>query len=133
MSTIFRTLIVPDSCVEAARTIAAGLEPVSGQNMWTTGLSPTGQGQPTHWISTGLMGSEWGPILPLTEWAWEDGQWMLVSDDPGQPAALFGMCQQLGIPITQPELNDVFDLADVTFQEPFVAMERLGIRIIDEQ
>lgn len=131
MTDIFRTLIVPDSNVADARAIASGIAPVAGDGMWTTPCSASGQLPATHWISSGMIGEEWQPILPLTEWALEDGVWMLVSDYAGQPQQVYYAVQQAGLSLTLADVQDLFDLADVTEQEPFTALERLGLRIIN--
>jgi hypothetical protein len=61
-----RTVIVPDAYVALARSLAAAAtvdEGHSGAGMFTTPLSATGTGEPTHWISAGLMWPEFADML----------------------------------------------------------------------
>lgn len=63
---LHRTCIIPDAYVALARSLAEAAtadEGNSGAGMWTTGLSATGTGAPTHWISAGLMWPEFAAML----------------------------------------------------------------------
>lgn len=53
MADVFKTLIVSATDVEDARALAAA-EP-SGEGMFTTALSPTGEAPATHYVSSGYM------------------------------------------------------------------------------
>lgn len=130
MADIFLTLIVPDAEVALARTVAATMDP-GGVNMWVQGLSPTGDDPTTHWISTGWVPEGWQAIVPTQTWTQaEDGTWTETGSTPGDPAAVLAACQAAGLSVTAPEIDQLFAVADVTAQDPFVAMGRLGIRMI---
>ena len=127
---IFRTLIVPAANVELARQIAASFGP-GGVGMWTTPLSASGSGQATHYISSGYVPPEYGYLVPLQVWAQdESGNWVLVSSEPGDPVAVYTAATAQGVVCTQADVDALFAAADVTEQEPFVAMGRLGLKII---
>lgn len=127
---IFRTLIVPAANVELARQIAASFGP-GGVGMWTTPLSASGSDPATHYISTGYVPPEYGYLVPLQVWAQdENGNWVLVSSDPGDPVAVYTSATAQGVVCTQADVDALFAAADVTEQEPFVAMGRLGLKII---
>lgn len=63
-------MIVPMLHVALARQLADQIAPGgSGSQMWTTGLSPTGAAPATHFISAGLIQSDFAALLanaPLT-------------------------------------------------------------------
>ena len=61
----------------------------------------------------------------------EDGVWTLVSSEPGDPVAVYEAASAAGVSTTQAEVDALFAAADVTTQEPFVAMGRLGLTIVN--
>lgn len=127
MTDIFRTLILPAAVTPLARQIAATLSP-AGIGMWTTGLSPTGAEPATHFISTGLISPEFAHMVPEQVWGQgEDGAWTRVSTSTGSPQAVTEACNAAGMEVTLEQVLAVFDVADVTEQEPFVALGRLGL------
>lgn len=127
---IFRTLIVPAANVELARQIAASFGP-GGVGMWTTPLSASGIGQATHYISSGYVPPDYGYLVPCQWWEQDqDGNWVLVSSEPGDPVAVYTAATENGVVCTQADVDALFAAADVTEQEPFVAMGRLGLKII---
>ena len=54
MSNVLRTIIVPAALVTKARNLGAALAP-TGEGMYTTALSPTGNLPATHYVSSGLI------------------------------------------------------------------------------
>ena len=129
MPDIFRTLIVPTANVELARQIAASFGP-GGSGMWTTPLSATGAEPASHYISSGYVPPEYGYLVPLQTWAQEeDGTWVMIGSEPGDPVAVYDHCVEAGVACTQADVDALFAAADVTEQEPFTAMGRLGIMI----
>lgn len=123
----FRTLILPAAVTPLAREIAATLSP-AGSGMWTTGLSPTGAEPATHYISTGLISLEFAHMVPDQTWEQgEDGAWTQTGSTPGNPEAVTEACTAAGMEVTLAQVLAVFDAADVTEQEPFVALGRLGL------
>ena len=133
---IFRTLIVPTVNVDLARAIAGSFGP-GGVGMFTTPLSPTGAEPATHYISTGYVPEGYQYMVPCQTWEWvqpegKDGAWVMTSSTPGDPQAVYAHCVEVGIECTQQDVDDLFAAADVTEQEPFVAMGRLGVQIVNE-
>ena len=124
----FRTLILPAAVTPLAREIAATLSP-AGIGMWTTGLSPTGAEPATHFISTGLISPEFAHMVPEQVWEQVDGAWTQTGSTPGNPEAVLEACTAAGMEVTQAEVDGVFAVADVTEQEPFTALGRLGLVI----
>lgn len=128
---IFRTLVVPTANVELARQIAASFGP-GGEGMWTTPLSASGSDPATHYISTGYVPPDYGYLVPLQTWAQEeDGTWVMTGSEPGDPVAVYTAAVAQGVVCTQADVDALFTAADVTEQEPFVAMGRLGLQIIN--
>jgi hypothetical protein len=131
MDYIFRTLIVPADSVQLARAIATSFGP-GGEGMWTTHLSASGLDPTTHYISTGYVPPEYGYLVPLQVWSLDaNGNWVLVGSEPGDPVAVYTAATAQGVVCTQDDVDDLFAAADVTEQEPFVAMNRLGLTIIN--
>jgi hypothetical protein len=70
--------------------------------------------------------------VPLQVWALdEDGNWVLVSSEPGDPVAVYTAATAQGVVCTQEDVDTLFATVDVTEQEPFVAMGRLNLTIIN--
>jgi hypothetical protein len=131
MNYIFRTLIVPAASVQLARQIATSFGP-GGEGMWITPLSASGLDPATHYISSGYVPPEYGYLVPLQVWAQdEDGNWVLVSSEPGDPVTVYTAATAQGVICTQQDIDNLFATVDVTEQEPFVAMGRLGLTIIN--
>ncbi len=129
MPDIFRTLLVPTANVELARHIAASFGP-GGSGMWTTPLSATGAEPASHYISSGYVPPEYGYLVPCQTWQQDqDGAWVMTGSEPGDPVAVYNHCVEAGVACTQAEVDALFAAADVTEQEPFTAMGRLGIMI----
>ena len=131
MADLFRTAIVPAANVTFARNLVAALSP-GGVGMWTTGLSPTGTGTPTHYISTGYISAQVASLMPLQTWAQDDqGTWTMTGSTPGNAATVRQAAIAKGFNCTLAEVQALFDAADGTAQDPFVAMGRLGLQIIN--
>ena len=128
---IFRTLIVPAANVDLARAIATSFGP-GGVGMWTTPLSASGSDPATHYISSGYVPPEYGYLVPLQVWSQDqNGDWVLVGTEPGDPVAVYTAATAQGVVCTQADIDALFAAADVTEQEPFTAMGRLGLTIIN--
>ena len=131
MADLFRTLIVTAADAPVSRSIAEAFGP-GGQNMWTTPLSASGSEPATHYISTGLIPEEFAYLMPTQYWEQgEDGAWLQTGSDPGNAAAVWQAASEQGVACTLAEVEAIFAAADVTPQEPFVAMGRLGLQIIN--
>ena len=126
----FATLIVTAADAPTSRAIAAAFGP-GGVGMWTTPLSASGLDPATHYISTGYIPSEFVALSPMATWALdEDDDWVQTDYYPGDAAAVYGFCQQSGLPYTLAEIEGVFSRSDVSQQEPFVALGRAGLKIV---
>jgi hypothetical protein len=135
---IFRTMLIPADQVVLARTIADTLDPAHNAGMWITPLSPTGQEPATYYVSSGLIPEEFASMVPCVFWAWtqpdpdQPGQWVVTDVYPGDPITVYEACIAQGMAVTQEEIDDLFAAADVSDQEPFVAMSRMGVQMVQE-
>jgi len=131
MADSFRTLIVISATAPLAREVAASFGS-GGAGMWTTPLSPTGAEPATHYISTGIIPEEFAYMMPTQYWAQDEtGTWTKTGSDPGNPAAVYANASANGVSCTLADIEAIFAAADVTPQEPFTAMGRLGLKIIN--
>jgi hypothetical protein len=126
MADLFRTLIIKASDVALARGIAEGFGP-GGTNMWTTPLSATGNDPATHYISSGLIPADFAGLSPCD--VWEDG--VKISSYPGDADTVYAYASQAGLKVTLKQIKTVFANSDVSTQQPFDAMARLGLKIIN--
>jgi hypothetical protein len=100
--------------------------------MWTTPLNSTGSGTPTHYISSGYIPAEFVALAPSTTWTLdEDGNWVASDIYPGDAAAVYGFAQEAGLPYTLAQITSVLSRSDGSAQEPFTAMGRMGLKIIN--
>ena len=126
MSYIFRTIIVPAAFQSLAQGLCeAAAEGDAGKNMFTTGLSPDGTEPATHYVSSGPIAAEFGDLLPLTTFD-EEG---VPTTRPGDVATVEAIAAQAGIALPAGTIAALFDAIEVTEQEPFTAMARLGLQI----
>ena len=133
MTDIFRTLILPADVTPLAQEISATLSP-GGAGMWTTGLSATGLPPATHFISTGFIPPEFAHMVPEQSWIQdEDGVWVKTGSNPGNPVAVYEACVAAGMTVTLEQIEAVFAVADVTEQDAFIAMQRLGLSIVSDE
>ena len=126
----FRTLIIPSAHVQLARDLAAAIDPVASVGLFMTGL--TNGTQVTHYISTGIVSDQFAMPLPCTQWAQdEEGAWVQVSHWPGMPEAIAQMAATLDPPFPLPveQVAAAFAASDISEQEPFVAMGRMGLSL----
>ena len=121
-----RTIIVPAPFQSLAQGLCeAAAEGDAGKGMFTTGLSATGALPATHYISSGPIAKEFGDLLPLTTFD-EEGQ---PTTRPGDVATVEAITDQAGITLPAGTIAALFAAIDVTEQEPFTAMARLGVQI----
>ena len=126
----FRSLIIPSAHAQLARDLAAAISPENATGMFTTPLTD-GQSV-THYISTGIVSDAFAMPLPCTTWAQdEDGAWTQVSHWPGMPEAIAQMAATLDppFPLEAAQVAAAFAASDITAQEPFVAMGRMGLSL----
>jgi hypothetical protein len=100
--------------------------------MFTTGLSPTGDEPATHYISSGGISEGFAALVPFTVWAQEGDppQWVEVSHDPGKPAKTYELCIQAGLEVTLEAIEVMYASADVTAENPWAAMARMGLQLV---
>lgn len=130
---IMRSMVIPDAYRTLANSIAdmfAG----SPQNMWNFPLSATGQAPATHWIAAGPVPDAYEQMAPWQVWQQQDGQWVMTDSYPGDPITVYHACQAADppVPCTEAEVEELFVEADVTDQDPWVAMGRLGLQPVQE-
>ena len=123
-----RTIIIPAAVATNARALCKGLAGQAGDGMFTTGLSATGNAPATHYVSSGPISDEMAALLPCTSVTQVDGK-DVVTTTPGQPAAVPALAAKAGITTTLAQINALYASIDVSDQEPFAAMARLGLQI----
>jgi hypothetical protein len=130
---IFRTLIIAAEDQAMTSTISETLGGTGGTNMWLTGLSADGTEPATHYIATGLIGEEFAAMVPTATWEQIDDVWTQTDYVPGNALLVSMACAQADVTVTQAEVEAIYARADVTAQEPFVAMARLGLMLVQPE
>lgn len=118
----FRTMIVPSDYRSFASSLASAVGGTAGEDMFTTGLSASGQEPATHYVSTGYISEQFALLLPLYDPA-------IGTKMDGDPATVTQLANDGGFACTVQEVTDLFAVVDVTEQEPFDAFARLGLQI----
>lgn len=123
-----RCLIVPVFYASLARTLCAGItEGGAGASMFTTAVSVSGDVPATHYISDGLIGSDFASLLPLTTYTSDIAGLVTATVTPGQPSTITLLAKGA---VTLSQITALLDAIDVTQQEPFTALARMGLQII---
>ena len=125
-----RTIIVPAAFQQLAQALcAAAAERDAGKGMFTTGLSEAGTEPATHYISSGPISESFADLLPLTA-VNQDGEGLPdIHTRPGNVEAVEYMAAQAGIILPPGTVAALFSAIDVSEQEPFTALTRLGLQI----
>lgn len=119
-----RCMFVSAVFTPLAQALCAGLAAGgAGSNMFLRGLSATGTDPATHYISSGMIEDAFADLLPLTTFDAEGIQ----TTRTGQPETVVALAQGM---VTLAQINALFAAIDVTEQEPFTAMARLGLQIV---
>ena len=128
----FRTMITTAATTPLARSIASTIAPETGQNMWITPLSATGNAPATHYVSTGLISDQFAALMPEQVWTQDPNTsaWSMTSSSPGDPVLCRQLCLDGGLSVTQAQINNLYATADVTQQEPFTAFGRLDLKLV---
>ena len=130
MSYIHRTMIVPAGALTTmAQGLCDGLAGAGGAGMFVTELSATGSAPATHTISAGPIGDDFASLLPLTTVTTVDDEG-IATTTPGNVAAIVYLAGEKGITIDPAQLTALLDAIDVSEQPPFVAMARLGLKMV---
>jgi hypothetical protein len=108
MSWVFRTMIVAASQAPLARSLTAGIAGPSGEGMFTTGLSASGNAPATHFVSSGKIQDNFAALLASAE--------SIVAASGGQ--------------VTLQQAQALLAASDITQEPPFTAFARLGLQIV---
>ncbi len=131
MADIFCTLIINAATAPLARQIAAAMGG-GGMGMWTTPLSATGIEPVSHYISSGYIPEQFAFMVPFQVWEQnETGQWVMTNSTIGNADAVANAASEAGVLCNANDVQDIFDAADVTAQEPFLAISRMGLKIVN--
>lgn len=107
VETVYRCVIVPAALRDTCRALVVQMAGPTHADMWSTGLSATGQAPATHYINAGPVRVELAAML----------------DDPALLAA------GTGIPLEQAQA--ILAACDVSDDQPEAAMARLGLSQIN--
>lgn len=103
-------MIINASIAEQARGLAEQLSP-SAKGMWTTPLQNKNTKEITHYISTGMIEESFSPMLESAQ-------------------ALVDGAAQLGVTVDLATAEYLLNNADISDEEPFAAMDRIGLEMI---
>ena len=127
-----RTFIVPAAVVGMARAMCEGLAGAAGAGMFITELSATGSAPATHFVSSGPISDDMAALLPLTTVTQDADGNAIVSTAPGDPAYVVELAAQAGITVTVEQVAGLLAAVDVSDQEGFAALARLGLQMVRE-
>ena len=128
-----RTIIVPAAFQSLAQALCeAAAEGDAGKGMLTMGLSADGTEPATHYISAGYIEDTFAGILPLTTItpAAEMGEPPTIEIRPGNVEFVGGIATQAGITLPAGTIAALFDAIDVSEQDAYEAMDRLGLQFV---
>lgn len=124
------TIILPAAAQALAQGLCVAAAGGAGAGMFITGLSATGEAPATHYISAGAVENHFADILPV-------GTVTMVDDVPtversaGDLAAVVQLAADAGVAVDLATVGGLFAALDVTAQDPFAAMERLGLMLLE--
>ena len=127
---LHRTIIVPKAKQALSQSLCAGLAGNAGAGMFITGLSASGNAPATHYVSSGPISDEMAALLPcksVTTGAEGNQQ---ITTTPGMPEAVPALAAKAGITATKAQITALYAAIDVSDQEPFAAMARLGLQMV---
>ena len=110
-----RTIIVPIDLAEPARAACMALTGSASEGLFTTPLYST-ESDATHAISSGYIAGELADLLPC-------------GDQPGNIESLLAMLKSVEFLITIEELTQLLSMIDISEEEPYAAVERLGLSL----
>ena len=113
----FRTIILPVTLADQARDLCMALTGSASEGMFTTPLY-TGD-TVTHTISSGYIATEFAEMLPC-------------GGEGGDVDGLVAMLAGVGTEIEPADLSTLLAMIDISEDEPYQAMTRLGVTIIHE-
>lgn len=126
---LHRTIIVPKAKQALSQSLCAGLAGNAGAGMFVVGLSATGNAPATHFISSGLISDDMAYLLPCTSVTTDAEGKQQITTTPGHPELVPAIAAKAGITVTRAQIDALYAAIDVSDQEPFAAMARLGLQI----
>lgn len=132
MSWSKRTIIVPEPFVEAARAACAALAGSSGTGMFIAQLSANGSLPATHYISAGCIEQDFADLLPLTTVTYAEDGTPTVTTRPGDAATVTALATAAGLVMSAADVGALLTAADVSGQEPFSVIARLGLSLCQD-
>jgi hypothetical protein len=128
--TVDRCIIIPASAQANAQKLCAGLSPNGGQGMFIVGLSASGNAPATHYISAGPISSDMAALLPC-KYVTVDAQGnQQITTTLGHPELVPALAAKAGITVTRAQIDALYASVDISDQEPFAAMARLGLKMV---
>jgi len=124
------TIILPAAAQALAQGLCQAAAGEAGAGMFTTGLSATGEAPATHFISSGAIETQFANILPLSTITTVD-EVTTVERSAGDLAAVVQLAADAGVAVDLATVGGLFAALDVTAQDPFAAMKRLGLRPLE--
>lgn len=127
-----RCMVVPAAQHSFAQTLCKSAVGYSGDGMWLAGVSPTGNGPASHFVTEGLIQSQFAALLPL----WVPTQdtvtllWTLTQTGLGDAATVTAMATTGGMLVTLAQVQALYAAVDVTQQDVWTALGRLGLKRI---
>ena len=125
------TIILPKAAQSLAQGLCVAAAGEAGVGMFTTGLNAKGTGAATHYISSGAVEAKFADILPLSTITTVD-EVETVSKTTGNIEAVIQLAKDAGQAVDAKTIGGLFAALDVTAQDPFAAMERLGLQLVTE-
>ena len=107
MSSTYVNLIVTAVMQQRAQAITSQVGGEAGENMFLTGLATATDDAPTHYISSGIISRQFYGLL-------------FNADQ---------LTEILGGTFTFAEVTELLETSDITQDQPFEAMSRLGLVI----
>jgi len=125
-----RCIIIPASAQAKAQALCAGLAGPAGAGMFITGLSASGNAPATHYISAGPISSDMAALLPCKSVTTDAQGNQQITMTPGHPELVPALADKAGITVTRAQIDALYAAIDVSDQEPFAAMARLGLKLV---
>jgi len=125
------TIILPAAAQTLAQGLCTAAAGEAGAGMFITGLSPTGEAPATHFISSGAVESKFATILPIGTVTTVD-EVTTVERSAGNIEAVIQLAKDAGQAVDAKTIGGLFAALDVTAQDPFAAMARLGLQLVTE-
>lgn len=123
-----RCLIIPADYAPLARALCAGLtDGGSGAGMFTTAVSADGALPATHCISEGLIGLTFAALLPLATYNTNSEGISAQTTTPGRPKIIVRLAKGA---VSLAQVEALLAATDVTEQNPFTALARMGLQLI---